>query len=440
MNNYSNFRNYDIKNNNQYNIQLLNDRDMFNKFSNTSEIVDTTSFNLADSYGMPIQGGNTSNNKKSLLSTPFVMETNDKTKWESSVSNWNNNDMYAELESDLQNNFNKKQNSTSDMAYNNISGVIENNGFCKIESDVLEFEYEISKNKQKEIVIDVSSPFALAYVWKILILLTKNPSTDKFVQMLGIKNKDSIISDTKKHAEVFEDSGQINILIPDKTTNQTPLNTNYINKIQEIYKISINENNENNNIQVNLVYNFILEIPFYYQPRIINDNLLGYTKVKTKFFELTDVPIFLMVDKQNNIVCVEIPCASNMTLGFIYSTERGLLQKIPYEFITQTKKPDCIANKLVIPKINRNKKSLYSKNFKDVLSQVHLGEILYGTLFQVDINMNMGLTIGISKEIPSNTYEIKKSYDNITINHKCFYYVKNSNIANKILSTGMINY
>ena len=41
------------------NIQILNDRDMFNKFSNSNDSIDTSSFNLSDSYGMPIQGGNT---------------------------------------------------------------------------------------------------------------------------------------------------------------------------------------------------------------------------------------------------------------------------------------------------------------------------------------------------------------------------------------------
>ena len=52
----------------------------------------------------------------------------------------------------------------------------------------------------------------------------------------------------------------------------------------------------------------------------------------------------------------------------------------------------------------------------------------------------MGLSIGVSKEIPKNKYEITKSFDEIVINHKCFYYVKNSNIPNKILSTGMISF
>jgi hypothetical protein len=446
-------REMDLYNNkSKPNIQILNDRDMFNKFSNTNDSIDTSSFNLTDSYGMPVQGGSTSNNKKSLLSTPYIMESNDKNNWVSTSTTWDQNDMFAELEIDNKNNFSSKhsnkfvppqhQDNMLDMAYNNnLSGTHEDNGLCKIEADCLGFEYELSKQKQKDIVVDVSSPFALAYVWKTLILLSKNPSTDKFVKMLGIKNKDSIVSDMKRHAEVFEDSGKLTISIPANSSGQTP-NTNYINKIEETYKISIVPDQEtyDNIATFQLDWNFLLEIPFYYQPKIITEYLIGYSKSKTKFLELTDVPIFLMIDRTKDMVCLEIPFASNMTLGFVYSTGRELLDKIPYELITQDKKPEVLAKKLIIPKLNRNKKSVYSKNFKDVLSQVHLGEIIYGTLYQVNIVMSMGLSIGVSKEISKNKYQIGKTFDNITINHKCFYYIKNSNIPNKILSTGMICY
>jgi hypothetical protein len=287
----------------------------------------------------------------------------------------------------------------------------------------------------------VSSPFALGYIWKALILLTKNPSTDKFIKMLGIKSKDSIVSDMKKHADIFEDCGKLEITIPSNAIGQT-VNTNFMSKIEEIYKISIvpNDDTYENIATFNLVWNFLLEIPFYYQPKVTTEYLIGYTKAKTKFLELTDVPVFLMIDRTKKIVCLEIPCASNMILGFIYSSERELIDKIPYELITQTKKPDHLIKKLIIPKLNRNKKSNYSKNFIEVLNQVHLGEIVYGTIYQVQVLVNMGLTIGVSKEIPRNKYEIIKSFDNITINHKCFYYIKNINIPNKILSTGMISY
>jgi hypothetical protein len=445
-------REIDLYNNkNKPNIQILNDRDMFNKFSNTNDSIDTSLFNLTDSYGMPVQGGSTSNNKKSLLSTPFIMESNDKNNWVSASTTWDQNDMFAELEIDNKNNFSKHSNNfipqqhqenMLNMAYNNnLSGIHEDNGLCKIEADCLGFEYELTKQKNKDIVVDISSPFALGYIWKTLILLSKNPSTDKFVKMLGIKNKDSIVSDMKRHAEVFEDSGKLTISIPEHSNSQTP-NTNYINKIEEIYKISIVPDQEsyNNIATFDLNWNFLLEIPFYYQPKVITEYLIGYSKSKTKFLELTDVPIFLMIDRTKDIVCLEIPFASNMTLGFIYTPSRELLDKIPYDLITQDKKPEVLAKKIIIPKLNRNKKSLYSKNFKDVLSQVHLGEIIYGTLYQINIVISIGLSISVSKEISKNKYQISKSFDNISINHKCFYYIKNSNIPNKILSTGVISY
>jgi len=435
------------------NAPILNDRDMFNKFSNTNETIDTTSFNPTDAWGMPIQGGSTSNNKKSLLSTPYIMEANDKNGWTATSTTWNQNDEYAELEFDSKSNQMKfssslnshHQTSSDDMlelAYNNkLAGTNEDNGTCKIELDCMSFEYELSKQKQKDIVVDVSSPFALGYIWKAIILLSKNPSTDKLVKMLGIKSKDSIVSDMKRHAEVFEDSGRLEIMFPVNSTCQTP-NSNYIQKIEDIYKITVIPDNETyeNIATLNMKWNFLLEIPFYYQPKIATDYLIGYKKIKTKFLELTDVPIFLLIDKKINIVCVEIPCSSNMILGFIYTPARELVNLIPYELITQPKKPSVLVKKLTIPKLNRNKKTIYSKNFKDVLNQVHLGEIVYGSLYKLDIGLEVGLSISIGKEIPKNKYEIVKSFDEIIINHKCFYYVKNNFIQNKVLATGLINY
>ena len=190
----------------------------------------------------------------------------------------------------------------------------------------------------------------------------------------------------------------------------------------------------------NLEYNFELELPFYYQPKITFDYLLGYKKNKIKFIELTDVPVFLIVDQKNNMVMLEIPCGSSMVLGFVYGIDRNLVPKLPYELMIKNKVPDHLIKKLVIPKINRNKKSIYSKKFKEHLSQIHLGELIYGTLYDINININMGLNLSVTQDISKNKYEIANTYDNIRIDHKCFYYVRNLNIVNKILSNGMINY
>ena len=323
------------------------------------------------------------------------------------------------------------------MAYNNSEN-LNDNYTCKIEKDVLEFEYELNKNKNREILVDINSPFALGYIWKTLILLSKNPTTDKLLKMLGIKNKESVINDMKKNSDVFEDSGKLEIILP----NIQNINTNYISKIEDIYKIkiSLDDDNYDNKVKINLEYNFELEIPIYYQPKIIFDYLVGYNKNKTKFLELNDVPVSLIVDKTNNIVNLEIPCGSNMILGFLYDINTNLLEKIPFEFILKNKKSDHLIKRLVIPKINRNKKSNYSKNFRDALTQVHLGELVYGTLYDIDVSLNMGLNLLITKDISPDKYEIIKTFDEIIINHKCFYYIKNLNIPNKILSNGMISY
>lgn len=440
MDNFNLNREISIYNRNN-SFQILDDRDLFNKFSNNNnDIIDTTPLNIDNNFGMPVYGGSTINNKKNLLSTPFIHENNEKNNFKS-LDCMDNNDSYAELEFDIKNKNKNNNNLLDNMAYNNFNNDSINNYICKIEKDSLDFEYQLNKNKNKDIVVDINSPFAIAYIWKTLILLSKNPSTNKLLESLGIKNKDLIINDMKKHADVFDDCGIIDIIIPSFNSSNV-LNVNFINKIKDIYKINIktDENILDNIVYLNLQYIFELEIPFYYQPKIIFNYLNGYTKNKIKFIEMTDVPAYLLVDKQNNIVILEIPFSSNMILGFIYSTSLTLLDKIPYEIITTSKKPDHLIKKLIIPKINRNKKTNYSKRFKDILTKIHLGEIIYGSMFEIDINLNIGLNLSVSKDISNDKYDIKNSFDNININHRCYYYIKNKNIPNKILSNGLINY
>jgi len=157
------------------NKNILEDRDMFNQFSNISENIDITSFNLNDSYGMPIHNGQIMNNKKSLLSNPYIIENNEKNNFVASSSTFDTNDMYAELEIDNKNNMSNNKINNDDMlnmAYNNINLLDENhNSKCIVEENILEFEYKYIKEKKDKIRVDVSSPYALAYLWKIIILL-----------------------------------------------------------------------------------------------------------------------------------------------------------------------------------------------------------------------------------------------------------------------------
>lgn len=429
-------REMDIYKNSKKNIQILDDRDLFNKFSNGNEQIDiTNSINTENNFGMPVFNGQILNNKKSLLSSPYIIEDNKKNNFISNNFSINGNDLFAELEQD--NDLDKLQKEDlNNMAYNNSNTDMSKNRICKIEKDIAEYEFDSIKEKDF-FVLDVNSPFALGYLWKSLVLLSKNPSTEKLLKLLGIKNKELIVNDMKNHSDVINEYGELQFIFP--LSNQV-LNTNFIKKIEDVYNIKLITIDEklDNTVKINFKYNFQLEIPFYYQPKIINDFLLGYDKNKIKFLELTDVPCYLFQD--NNMVLLEIPVGSSMILGFIYKTNRENVDILPYEFLLSEKKPDNIIKKLIIPKINRNKKSVYSKKFKEELSNVHLGEIIYGNLFNLEVNLEIGLEITTTQDISKNKYDIKKTIDFININHKCYYYIKNLNINNKILSNGMINY
>lgn len=442
------------------NSQYLNDRDMFNKFSNGNDVIDYSDIKHDEfNYGMPIYNGQIQNNKKSLISSPYIIENNNKDSFISSNMALDSSDLYEEIKMkndspfgpDYNVNNSSKSNKYNDdvlnsMAYNCYSNPgstgkeeIFTDTVCKVEKDIADFEFELNLNKSKDFIVDINSPFALAYIWKALILLTKNPTTDKLLKLLGIKNKDNLISDMKYNSEVFADSGKLELIIP---TGNNIINSNFISKIAHIYNInikSIPESYEQKAI-LNMEYIFKLEIPFYYQPKIVSKYLLGYTKNKIKLLELTNVPINLTIDHENNYAIIEIPCGYNMTLGFVYDISRQNVKSLPYKKMLESKVPDIVVNKLIIPKINRNKKSPYGKKFKEELQNIHFGELVYGSMYQLDINILMGLDLSTTQEVSKEKYEIKRNIEMIEINHKCYYYVKNKNIENKILSNGMINY
>lgn len=427
-------------------MKVLNDRDLFNKISNPNEEIDMSSFNLKDTYGMPHYNGQILNNKKSLLSNPFIPENNNKNNFISTDLNFGIDDSYAEIDYSVNNKISlsidkRFENDINGMAYNNTHIGKDITEICKIEKDILEFEYDANLKKNKEILVDISSPFAIGYLWKSLLLLSKNPSTDKLLNLLGVKSKDIIINDMKKHAELFDDISSLSIKFPSQSGSKV-MNTNYTKKLEEVYGIEVetDDNILDNRILYLMNFSFELEIPFYYQPKIIQDYLSGFNKCKTKFLELQDVPVYLVVDKNLNIVNLEIVCGSNMILGFLYSSDLNLLSKIPYDIMFSDKKPDHLIKKLVIPKINRKKQFNYGKKYKDSLSQIHMGELVYGTLFDIDIHLSMELNISVTKNVSNEKYDIKRTFDSIIINHKCFYYIKNKIIQNKILCTGLINY
>ncbi len=449
------------------NSQYLNDRDMFNKFSNGNEIIDYTEIKHDESnYGMPIFNGQILNNKKSLISSPFVIENNNKDSFVSLNSSMDSNDIYESIDFDSNdtNPFDrgdkkstKYQSQSSEfnddilnsMAYNampnQISKInkeektISKDSMCTVEKDILNFEFDINKNKSREFVVDVNSPFALGYIWKSLILLTKNPSTDKLLKLLNVSHKEGLVTDMKYNADVFADSGSLELVLP--TSDQT-LNSNFISKIWNIYHIKIRtvEDEQINKAIMNMNWIFKLEIPFYYQPTVVSGYLQGYKTNKIKFIEMKKVPVSLTINREENYAIVEIQCGSNMILGFVYTITRQQVSVLPYKKMLEHKKPEVLVETLLIPKINRKKNSPYGKRFKEELSNIHFGELVYGVMYGLDINVEMGLEIGITQDVSKEKYEIKSNIDIININHKCYYYIKNRNIENKILTNGLINY
>ena len=431
MENFNLNREMEIYKTSNKNILLLDDRDLFNKFSNGNEQIDiSNNNNIEENFGMPIFNGQILNNKKSLLSNPYIQEDNNKNNFIS--NNINCNSMFEQIETEKKN----KDDYFTNMAYNNNNSSISNY-ICKIEKDIIEFEYELNREKINKFVVEINSPFILGYLWKTILLLSKNPSSDKLLKLLGIKNKEIVVTDLKNHSEILSDFGTIEYIFP--VTNQT-VNTNFINKIQEIYNLNIKtEYNDNNLLKIISKFNIELEIPNYYNPKIVIDYMENYKENKFKFIELTDIPI--SITNENNIIIIEILLESNMILGFIFDNKNKNIEILPYELMLKEKNMNVKVKKLVIPKLNKNKILDYGKRYTNELQNIHLGEIIYGTLYNLDIKIMVGLTISTVQS--SNKPLINKDINEIEfykINHNCFFFIKNLNIPNKILLSGIINY
>lgn len=461
-------RGIDVFTKNEKTHEVLNDRDMFNHFSNGYEQIDMTNVKPNEnSHGMPLFNPQILNNKKNLINNPYIQESNDQTHFRALNTTSNSGSgMYAsfgnEEDDNASNNsegggfsvgkfsgFDKIDNGIK-LSKSSNSNLMENaitNSMDTIEKGIIIYEHTLNIGKEKNFMMDISSPFAIAFLWKSLILLSKNPSTDKFLKLLQIKKKDETINDMKYYSDVFSDMGQIEYLIP---YSVGMINTNFTKKLEEIYKIKVKsvdktnnyENTSGENALVTLNFKFELKIPFYYQPEIVIDYLMDFNTNKIKFLKMKNVPCALDIDRQLDTVNMEFPVGDNMILGFMYNLLRKNVSdpELLYTKINQKREINKIVKDLYIPKINRNKKINYGKKFSNDLKQVHLGEIIYGNMYDIDIISNMELEITIDKNSSNNKYQIISNIDEIKINHRCVFYMKNSSIANRILFSGIIEY
>lgn len=454
-----------LKNNNPKNLQnleVLNDRDMFFHFSNENEQISMSSLKPDDSMGLRMFNPQISNNKKNLLNKPFIQEINDKTHFKALNTMKNlNSSVYANFNEDNNsNNSNGSENAgfsfdkfTGFDKINNDTHLIKNEGFLQIktfdnvEKNIVIYEYTTQMQKEKKFVMDIITPFGLSFLWKSILLLTKNPSTDKLLKLLQINKKDEIMNDMKYYSDIFNNFGTIEYNIP---YSSGLLNSNFTKQIYDIYKIKVNsldnsqqfDNQQTSNALINFIFNFELKIPYYYQPVIITDFLLNFNNNKIKFIKLSNVPYALEIDKKLNIVNLEVPMSDNVVLGFIYNIDRKNIADTSdlYEKIIKKRNFDKVVNEFYFPKINRNKKINYGQKFNDELKDIHFGEIIYGNMYDVNINTIINLDLTVENNAKCEKYQIVSSIQEIKINHNCYFYIKNNNIENKIIISGIIEY
>jgi hypothetical protein len=127
--NYNLNRGMDVFTKNEKNFEVLNDRDMFNHFSNEYEQIDMTNVKPGENtHGMPLFNPQILNNKKNLINNPYIQESNDQTHFRALNTTTNSgSSMYASFSTNQ-----------DDNASNNSEGggfsVGKFSGFDKIEN------------------------------------------------------------------------------------------------------------------------------------------------------------------------------------------------------------------------------------------------------------------------------------------------------------------
>lgn len=383
---------------------FTNERDLFNQNSNgNNENLDFSHFKVNDyELGMPLHNPTILRNKKSLLSKPLMQQENNIIP----VENNNFTDEYYSIKTD-----NEEKN---------------------IEKGIVEYEYTYNINNKKSF-FNINTPFSLSYVWKTLVLLSKYPSNQKLLDMLNIKNKNLILQSMKDNSDLFNQYSKINISISSEYT----INQDYINKLNNIYNINI-FNKDNNllinsneeDIMINLETNYSLSLPNYYNPKIIVNNLINQ-QIKTKFIKLENVYSYVNFD--NNEINIEIPLLNNTIIGFIYNNYKQNINEINYDKLLNDKPINTKINNFIFPKFTTNKFTDYGYKFNELLSDFHLGEIIYGKLFKLVINQCLDLNININSNNSINNIKNINDINLININHSNFFYIKENK---KIIISG----
>jgi hypothetical protein len=473
MENYQLNRNKDvyIKNDNPV---LLDDREMFNKFSNNNDTEidfnannDKTNFRSVHIY----------NNKKNLINNPYIVKNstdmadgnsmayNDNTTYGSNYDNTTYGSNYdtttdgSNYDTTFINDGTAKSKGKSKTNNNSFDKEYQRDFIDKskintgnvIEKDIIDdFIYNLSScdsSVSPKVPLAPKAPYLLSYLIYSIILLSKNPTTDKLLQIYKIKSKDIAINEMKDISEDVSKYGDITYMVPSGCNNA------FINKIRDIFNITVTTYDTDTDtkgidgcrVTVYANFNYKLGIPMYHNPEIIYDYFDNDKKNKAKFIKLRNCIISHDYYKDDakggggsGTVCIEI-LLEQTKLGFIFnSNKKSLNNTLPYHTMIKEKDFSITSKKVIIPQISNNIKDC-NYNINN-LENIHLGELLNGSLITPQLYLNTSLEIDILPTTTTSTPIITptKKVEAIIINCDSYYYIKNEN--NKIIYIGLVHH
>ena len=208
------------------------------------------------------------------------------------------------------------------------------------------------------------------------------------------------------------------------------MNENYNRRIWETYGIRVEGGIKERGVcLINMEFRYEMKIPYYYNAELIIGELEGREE-RIKFIKMRNVPVSIIMSKEEDIVNIEIPMGENMKIGFIHNYKKGLVEegeKIE-RVIRREKRYNIKVRELIIPKMNINRMNNYGRRYEEELSRIHLGEISYGKIKRVIIKTNIKLEIVEGRE-EIRRYEIEREIERININSRVMYYIKNERIG-----------
>ncbi len=153
---------------------------------------------------------------------------------------------------------------------------------------------------------------------------------------------------------------------------------------------------------------------------------------------MKNVPVSIQIVNDNVLIEADF---IESKIGFIFKKDENNIDSVDYNILLKEKDFNTIAKIFVFPKLNKKIRNNYGKRF--TLDKLHLGEVLYGKMYNIEIISNLNLEIAISNLTNNIDYNKKKNIrhiDEIILNHKLFFYIKDKNINNRIICSGLINY